>query len=125
MQEEVNELPVDMAEAIAALHSPGDEELWRAARQSLAPEKAADLEELHMTRQSEGLSASYIAALATLMKEERHARAGGPLDALQRPASNAPWMTIGAVKGRVDFGILTVREDEFRAVLRRFRSTHV
>ncbi|WP_437956605.1 hypothetical protein WME76_35235 [Sorangium sp. So ce119] len=69
LPEEPDELPVDMAEAIAALHLLGDEELWRAAKQSLAPEKAADLEELHIKRQSEGLSASDIEALATLMKE--------------------------------------------------------
>jgi hypothetical protein len=36
---EPDELPADMAEAIAALHLLGDEDLWRAARQSLAPEK--------------------------------------------------------------------------------------
>ncbi|MDI1437511.1 5'-methylthioadenosine/S-adenosylhomocysteine nucleosidase [Polyangium sorediatum] len=46
-------------------------------------------------------------------------RAGGPLE-LQRPWRNAPSMNIAEVKGRVDFGILTIREDEFRAVLRRF-----
>ncbi|KYF81576.1 hypothetical protein BE11_28765 [Sorangium cellulosum] len=69
LPDEPDELPVDMAEAIAALHLLDDEDLWRAARQSLAPEKAADLEELHIKRQSEGLSASDIETLATLMKE--------------------------------------------------------
>lgn len=69
LPDEPDELPVDVAEAIAALHLLGDEDLWRAARQSLAPEKATDLEDLHIKRQSEGLSASDIEELATLMKE--------------------------------------------------------
>lgn len=38
--EEPDELPADVAEAIEALHLLHDEELWRAARQRLAPEKA-------------------------------------------------------------------------------------
>lgn len=58
-----------MAEAIAALHLLGDDELWRAARQRLTLEKAAEIEELHRNRQRDGLSASEIEALATLMKE--------------------------------------------------------
>ncbi|WP_437892981.1 hypothetical protein [Sorangium sp. So ce124] len=69
LSDEPDELPVDTADAIAALHLLGDEDLWRAARQSLAPEKAADLEDLHIKRQSERLSASDIEELATLMKE--------------------------------------------------------
>jgi plasmid stability protein len=69
LPEEPDELPIDMAEAIAALHLLDDEDLWRAARTCLAPEKAADLEGLHLKRQGEGLSASETEALATLMKE--------------------------------------------------------
>ena len=69
LPDESDELPVDMAEAIAALHLLADEELWRAARQSLAPEKASEIEELHHKRQRDGLSASEIEALAMLMKE--------------------------------------------------------
>ncbi|MEP7123030.1 MAG: hypothetical protein ABJE95_19030 [Byssovorax sp.] len=69
LPDEPDELPTDMAEAIAALHLLGDEDLWRAARQSLGPEKAADIEELHLKRQSEGLSASENEALAMLMRE--------------------------------------------------------
>ena len=67
--DEPDELPADMAEAIAALHLLGDEELWRAARQRLAPEKASEIEELHRNRQRDGLSASELEALTTLMKE--------------------------------------------------------
>jgi len=67
--DEPGELPVDMAEAISALHLLEDADLWRAARQRLAAERAAEIEELHPKRQSEGLSSSEIDALATLMKE--------------------------------------------------------
>jgi plasmid stability protein len=69
LPDEPDEMPADMAEAIAALHLLDDEDLWRAAKQSLAPEKAADIEELHLKRQSEGLSASQLESLATFMKE--------------------------------------------------------
>lgn len=69
LPEEPDELPADMAEAIAALHLLDDEDLWRAARTCLAPEKAAQLEELHIKRQGEGLSASEVEALAMFMKE--------------------------------------------------------
>ena len=69
LPDEPDELPADMAEAIAALHLLGDEELWRAARQRLAPEKSSEIEELHHKRQRDGLSASELEALATLMNE--------------------------------------------------------
>ncbi|MEI7895344.1 MAG: hypothetical protein WCI05_19765 [Myxococcales bacterium] len=69
LPDEPDEVPADMAEAIAALHLLGVEDLWRAAGQSLAREKADLIEELHLKRQREGLSASEIEALATLMKE--------------------------------------------------------
>src|SRR5690349_18275078 len=58
LPDEADALPGDMAEAVAALHLLSDDDLWRAARHSLAPAKAADLEELHLKRQREGLSAS-------------------------------------------------------------------
>lgn len=66
---EPDELPADMAEAIGSLHLLDDEALWRAARTCLAPEKAAELEDLHIKRQAEGLSAPEVEAVATLMKE--------------------------------------------------------
>lgn len=69
LPDEPDELPADMAEAIAALHLLSDEELWRAAKQCLAPEKSSEIEELHRRRQRDGLSASELEALATLMKE--------------------------------------------------------
>jgi len=69
LPDEPDELPTDMAEAIAALHLLGDEDLWRAAKQILAPKKADEIEELHLKRQREGLSASESESLAMLMKE--------------------------------------------------------
>lgn len=69
LPDEPDELPADMAEAIAALHLLADEDLWRAAGQRLAAEKAGLIEELHFKRQREGLSASEVEALATLMRE--------------------------------------------------------
>lgn len=67
--DEPGELPTDTAEAIAALHLLEDADLWRAARQCLTAERAAEIEELHLKRQREGLSASEGETLATLMKE--------------------------------------------------------
>jgi plasmid stability protein len=69
LPEEPDELPADMAEAIAALHLLDDDALWRAARTSLPPEKAANLEKLHIRRQAEGLSASETEDLTARMKE--------------------------------------------------------
>jgi plasmid stability protein len=69
LPEEPDQLPADMAEAIAALHLLDAEALWRAARTCLAPEKAAELEGLHIKRQGEGLSASETETVAMLMKE--------------------------------------------------------
>ncbi|NUQ77798.1 MAG: hypothetical protein HUU21_30040 [Polyangiaceae bacterium] len=69
LPDEPDELPADMAEAIAALHLLEDGDLWRAARHCLAAEKADRIEELHTKRQREGLSTSESEALAMLMKE--------------------------------------------------------
>lgn len=69
LPDEPGELSAEMAEAIAALHLLDDEALWWAARTSFAPEKAADLEELHIKRQGSGLSAPESESLAALMKE--------------------------------------------------------
>jgi hypothetical protein len=69
LPDEPDDLPADLAEAIAALHLLGDEDLWRAAGQRLAGEKADRIEELHLKRQREGLSASENEELATLMTE--------------------------------------------------------
>jgi hypothetical protein len=69
LPEESDELPADMAEALAALHLLDDEDLWRAARHRLAAEKASAIEELHLKRQRDGLSGPEAEALSTLMRE--------------------------------------------------------
>ncbi len=69
LPDEPDDLPADLAEAIASLHLLGDEDLWRAGGQRLSEDNAARIEELHLKRQREGLSAAESEALATLMKE--------------------------------------------------------
>jgi hypothetical protein len=69
LPDEAEELPRDLADSIAALQLLDDVELWRAARQNLSVEKASAIEDLHAKRQREGLSASEIETLATLMQE--------------------------------------------------------
>lgn len=69
MVPEPKELPADLAEANEALRLLDDEALWKAARTCFAPEKAADLEDLHIKRQAGGLSASEAETMAMLMKE--------------------------------------------------------
>jgi len=67
--DEPGELPPDLAEATSALNLLEDADLWRAARQRLAPVRATEIEELHLKRQRDGLSESEGEALAALMKE--------------------------------------------------------
>jgi hypothetical protein len=69
LPDEPDDLPADLADAIAALHLREDEALWRAARVCLNPEKTAKIEDLHLKCQREGLSPSESEALAILMKE--------------------------------------------------------
>lgn len=66
---EPEELPADMAAAIGALPVLADEDLWRAARQRLAADKATAIEQLHHKRQSEGLSSTEAERLTMLMQE--------------------------------------------------------
>jgi hypothetical protein len=58
-----------MVQAVAALHLLADDDLWRAARQRVDAEKAADIEALHLQRQRDGLSVSETETLTTLMRE--------------------------------------------------------
>lgn len=69
LPDEPADLPADVAESVAALHLLGDGDLWRAARQRLDAQKAAEIEALHLKRQREGLSVSETESLATLMQE--------------------------------------------------------
>jgi plasmid stability protein len=67
------ELPAELADAIAALKLLDDEELWRAACSSLSADQAAKLEELHLKRQSEGLTDAEAARLAELVRQYERA----------------------------------------------------
>lgn len=69
LPEEPDELPADLADALAALHLLSDEDLWRGARQRLSEGKAAEIEELHLKRQRDGLSPAEAEALGALMAE--------------------------------------------------------
>lgn len=62
-----DELPTDLAEAISPLALLDDEALWRAARNHLPAEVAAQLEELHLKRQREGLTEAETQTLAGLV----------------------------------------------------------
>src|ERR671936_73237 len=53
-----DQLPPDLAAAVASLELLTDEELWRAARSRLADEASARLAELNDLRQRAGLSAA-------------------------------------------------------------------
>jgi plasmid stability protein len=62
------ELPEDLAQAVAQLAFLDDAALWAAARNRLAADTAARLEELHQKRQREGLTESESQALAALVR---------------------------------------------------------
>ena len=70
---ETEELPSDLAEAIAPLALLDDDALWRAARSHLALEAAAQLEELHLKRQREGLTETETQTLAGLVRQYERA----------------------------------------------------
>jgi len=64
-----DELPSDVAEAIAPLSLLSDEELWLAARNRLAEEPARETEQLHHKRHREGLSKDEEETLARLVRQ--------------------------------------------------------
>ena len=68
-----DELPADLSEALSPLALLDDHALERAARSHLAPEAAAQLEELHLKRQREGLSESEAQTLAGLVRQYERA----------------------------------------------------
>jgi plasmid stability protein len=61
--------PADLAETVAALFLLDDEALWRAARNRLGAEVSAQIEELHLKRQREGLSEVEDQGLSSLMRQ--------------------------------------------------------
>jgi len=63
-----DELPADLAEAVASLRFLDDAALWRAAQSRLPIEDATQIEDLHLKRQFEGLTPNETQVLATLMR---------------------------------------------------------
>ena len=63
------ELPVDVAQALAALAVADDETLWQAARSRLSQDVSDEIEELHFKRQREGLTDGEQQRLAGLMRQ--------------------------------------------------------
>jgi plasmid stability protein len=68
-----DQLPDDLAGAIAPLALLDDAALWRAARHHLSASTAARLEALHFKRQSEGLTDAESATLAGLVRQYERA----------------------------------------------------
>jgi plasmid stability protein len=68
-----DELPADLEEAISPLALLDDEALWRAARSPLPAEVAAQLQELHLERQREGLSEAKAETLSGLVRQYERA----------------------------------------------------
>jgi hypothetical protein len=68
-----DDLPADLAAAVATLSQLDDESLWRAARSALASESAAQLEDLHRKQQREGLTQAEAETVASLLKQYERA----------------------------------------------------
>ena len=64
-----DELPAELNEAISPLALLDDEALWRAARSHLPAEAAAQMENLHLKRQREGLIEAEAQTLAGLVRQ--------------------------------------------------------
>ena len=64
-----DELPDDLAEAIASLTLLDDQALWRAARSRLAADIATRLEDLHRKRQREGLTGNETQEAEVLVRQ--------------------------------------------------------
>ena len=63
------DLPADLAAALAPLALLDDTALWRAAQSHLSADAVARLEALHLKRQSEGLSDTEEAEVARLVRQ--------------------------------------------------------
>jgi len=64
---ETEELPPELSESLAELEALEDEALWQLARSCLSDEESAELEALHLKRQSEGLTPPESARTAFLV----------------------------------------------------------
>jgi len=62
------EFPADLTEALEPLALLDDAALWEAARHRLAPEVAAQLDQLHVKQQREGLTEGERQTLAALVR---------------------------------------------------------
>lgn len=71
---ETEDLPPDLSESLAQLEAFEDEALWQLARESrLSRKESTELEELHLKRQSEGLTPSERARTAFLVGQYERA----------------------------------------------------
>ena len=64
-----DDLPADLAEALSPLALLDDVALWRAARSHLPVEAVAQLEDLHLKRQREGLDDAEAETLRGLVRQ--------------------------------------------------------
>jgi plasmid stability protein len=62
-------LPADLAEALEPLGLLDDAALWEAARHRLTPEVAAQIDQLHLKQQREGLTEAERQTLAALVRQ--------------------------------------------------------
>jgi hypothetical protein len=62
-------LPEDLSAILASLPLLDDDALWRAARDHLPSNDAAQIEALHNKRQTKGLTSTEQATLATLVQD--------------------------------------------------------
>ena len=68
-----DDLPADLAQVISPLALLDDEALWRAARSHLPAEAVAQMEQMHLKRQREGLTGSEAETLAGLLRHYERA----------------------------------------------------
>ena len=61
-------LPADLESTLASLDVLDDAALWNAARMRMPPDAAAELEDLHLKRQREGLTGSEMERAAQLLR---------------------------------------------------------
>ena len=64
-----DELPADLLEALAPLPALNDAALWRIARSRLPADVSTELEELHLKRQRDGLTAAEAERAADLVRQ--------------------------------------------------------
>ena len=68
-----DDLPTDLAQVISPLAPLDDKALWRAARSHLPAEAVAQMEQMHLKRQREGLTGSEAETLAGLLRHYERA----------------------------------------------------